>query len=406
MKRNRNDKMSDVFQRTRPVVRRHEIARLPRALILFVLILLLAATALATYGYFRPIIVSFPSLSYKYEKQVNAQYQVQNEPSPIMDQTIQGMDMVYLSEYARSVQPVFTYQINADRLAKLTGHYQIVGILRLRSQNDPGLIIYEKQVPLTDKKEINLTSDKLYIEQSAQVSLAEFTTLRNDFEQESELQANYELDVGMEVLLTAIYKNKTVLSVEEKPSLIMPLGNETFTIKKEIPDDRTDNAWVMQRWQLLLTPLPLWIYPVVGGLGILLFVLLLISTKPKRKLHFNKKIRRLQRKAKGRLMLIGDKAWEPEWCIAVTNFKAMIKTARKLKHPIFCYVEDEGENPKAYFYVYYGENNYCYTFDGISRKKNKKPTPDHELNLDVSDKPVNKSVNKPDNNSQTADSLL
>jgi hypothetical protein len=65
------------------------------------------------------------------------------------------------------------------------------------------------------------------------------------------------------------------------------------------------------------------------------------------------------RMARGRLLMIGDKAWEPEWCITASNFKTMVKTARRLKHPIFCFVDRESDVPAALFYVYFGENNYC-----------------------------------------------
>ena len=46
----------------------------------------------------------------------------------------------------------------------------------------------------------------------------------------------------------------------------------------------------------------------------------------------------------------------------------MVRTARKLKHPVFCHVDRQGPFPVAYFYVYYGENNYCLTFqpEGVS----------------------------------------
>ncbi len=63
-------------------------------------------------------------------------------------------------------------------------------------------------------------------------------------------------------------------------------------------------------------------------------------------------------------MIIGDKAWEPEWCVTASNYKTMIKTAKRLKHPVFCFIDNEGPMPEAYFYVYYGENNYCYTYNG------------------------------------------
>jgi hypothetical protein len=175
----------------------------------------------------------------------------------------------------------------------------------------------------------------------------------------------------MRIAFDAVYNGSKVLSVDERPSIVMPLGSETFTIKRVTADNQKANVWLMQRWQLLLTPLPIWVYPVAGGIGILLLILVLATTKTRRKLHFNRKVRRMQRKARGRLMLIGDKAWEPEWCITVASYKTMVKTARKLKHPIFCYVENKDEGPVAYFYVYYGENNYCYTYYGAPGRNRK-----------------------------------
>jgi hypothetical protein len=65
-------------------------------------------------------------------------------------------------------------------------------------------------------------------------------------------------------------------------------------------------------------------------------------------------------------MIIGDKAWEPEWCVKAADFKSMVRTAKKLKHPIFCYIDRSSPVRSAYFYIYYGENNYCYTFSDDS----------------------------------------
>lgn len=81
-------------------------------------------------------------------------------------------------------------------------------------------------------------------------------------------------------------------------------------------------------------------------------------------------------------MMIGDKAWEPEWCITASNFKTMVKTAKRLKHPIFCYIDRDSDVPAALFYVYYGENNYCYTYTGSPDRKWNKQF-DHETPVTV-----------------------
>jgi hypothetical protein len=67
-------------------------------------------------------------------------------------------------------------------------------------------------------------------------------------------------------------------------------------------------------------------------------ILLLLITRSRPKVKKNQLARRLKRKlqlAKGRLVLIEDKAWEPERCVAVADFKSMVRTAKKLKYPIF-----------------------------------------------------------------------
>jgi hypothetical protein len=114
---------------------------------------------------------------------------------------------------------------------------------------------------------------------------------------------------------------------------------------------------------LVVAQIPYYWYLIAGlvFLGVLLSILLF--TRSHRDL-FEREVRRMKRMARNRLMQIGDKAWEPEWCITATDYRTMVRTARKLKHPIFCYVDRESVPPAAYFYVYYGENNYCYTFKG------------------------------------------
>ena len=144
--------------------------------------------------------------------------------------------------------------------------------------------------------------------------------------------------------------------------MVIPLTPDTFEVREVIPRLGNIRAWRWLPYAIALLPVPFWAYYALDALLLTLLILWLSLTRTRRLDRFDRQLRRMQRLARGRLMLITDKAWEPEWCVTATDYRTLVKTARRLKHPIFCHVDRTGEQPVAYFYVYYGENNYCLTF--------------------------------------------
>lgn len=353
--------------------KRLEIASFPRNLTIIISVLLLAAALLAAYAQFRPVVFSVPTPAYHYSRNTNIEYQILNRTNDSFDQTIQGMDSVYLKENAYKILPVISYEINGNNVVSIHGSYQMVGIIRLRDKSNPNDIILENTIPLAERVEIDTVASGINIVQSAQADFESIYSWIDNNQQGTDRDISYELETGLQTDFIFSKAGREIARIQERPGLKLPLQSDTFTVTRLELEDKSDTIWQLQGWQLQLTPMPIWVYPVVILLSLSLLIFFLAVTKSRKKPHFNSKLNRMMRMAKGRLMIIGDKAWEPEWCITVSNFKAMVRTARKLKHPIFCYVDRDNSVLSAFFYVYYGENNYCYSYTGQSeRKRNKK----------------------------------
>lgn len=361
MKQSHPRKMTDSKYSPRSGPTRLEMLWPVRSLLILLLIILLAAVAVAAWSVFRPVIVTWPVPVIRYNQAADINYIVKLKESTFLDQSSQGMDLTYMTDYVDSINPVFTYQMQTNRDTSLSCEYEGFGTLRIRDAVNPAVILFEKKISLSPKKQLNSNGRSLQIEQALQADLADYQQLITDFQEESDIQAVYELAVGLDitVLIDGIPQAVTVHSA---PALTLPLALDTFMVTRQLPDQENHRIWQAVSYQLILAPLPLWVHPLAAGSCLTLLVLVLVFTKNRRKRQFNKVLRKMLRAAKGRLMLIGNKAWEPEWCIIVTNYQAMIRTARKLKHPVFCYVDRFSTNPTAYFYVYYGENNYCYQY--------------------------------------------
>lgn len=361
--------------------RRREIARLPRCLVITLSIILLAAALLATYARFRPVVLTLPTQVYRYSRSADINYQVQNKTTDSFGQSVQGMDSIYLRSNAMKILPVIRYEISGNRVVSISGSYQMVGIIRLRDKTNPNSIIHEKTISLSERTDINTVASGLNLEVSAQADLTSIYEMIDALELETDQEVSYELEAGLQTDFDLSSSGQEILKMQERPGMIIPLGNDTFTISLLKLDDKGDSIWRLQNWQLELTPMPTWLYPVAILLSLLLLVYFLATTRGRKHPRFNRQIRKMMRMARGRLMLIGDKAWEPEWCITASNYKTMVKTARKLKHPIFCYIDHDSKVPSAFFYVYYGENNYCYTYTGKSDRKWDKQVKDDRQTL-------------------------
>lgn len=340
---------------------RHQMNRFLRRFLIFVLFILMAASLLAGYATLYPVTFGWNTAVLNYHRDSSIIYQVLLKNNEFTEQNTLGMDQQYLRDFAESVNADFEYRFYADQPEKLQYSYQIDANVRVHDINDPAHILLNRQINLLPATEGEITGADLSFKESVTLNLAQFESYVKSYTAQSSQPAAFDLMVTMSVRITAALPGGPVVITDE-PKLLIPLVQPQFQMTRVLPDSTVQTVIQPVVYRLVLAQIPFWIYPAIAGICLLLIILLLTLTSSRRKNRFNQRLRRMIHQARNRLMLISDKAWEPEFCVTVADYKSLIRTAKKLKHPVFCYIDHESASPAAYFYIYYGENNYCYTF--------------------------------------------
>ncbi|MGI6325649.1 MAG: hypothetical protein ACOX1U_01560 [Saccharofermentanales bacterium] len=344
---------------------RHEMNRHLRRLLILILILIVAAVALAGYSSYFPVYFKLPVPVWPL-RDSNIDYKVLLLPNPLTDQTTLGMDQVYLSAYTHSVDAEFSHQLKIRRATSLAWRYRIDAKIEVHTSDDPHRLFFDRTTNLVPETIGSTTGNELTVGNAAVIRLSDYEPLIKEFLDQTGQHENFTLTLLMPVTVRAELPEGP-FEFEDVLSLAIPLNQPSFTITKSVPLNSLRPQWHQIEFRLVFARLTLLIYPIIAGIAVLLMILLLLITRSRPKVKKNQAVRRLRRKlqlAKGRLVLIADKAWEPEWCVAIADFKSMVRTAKKLKYPIFCYVDQTSTSLAAYFYLSYGENNYCYSFNG------------------------------------------
>ncbi len=339
--------------------RRFGMNRFLRRFLFFILILILLSVSLAGYAARYPLSFSIPSPVLTFERSGDVQYIVQLKSNEFTDERIAGMDQVYLHDFTHAIRADFSYAYQGSHSAIVDYNYKIDAIINVYDLEDPGTLLLSRTINLVPQTVRRLESDRVLIADSVMINLEEYESLAKDFFSVSDQEALFDLDVTMDIEIKP-YLTGGWHVIQDQLALNIPLVQEKFELTRTSTQSQPSRVFQPVVYQLVLAQIPWLVYPIMAGIALLLIILLSLTTRSIRKGKFWPKLRKMLKMASGQVMVIGDKAWEPEWCITVTEFKSLLKTARKLKHPIFCYVDRQ--EPAAYFYIYYGENNYCYTF--------------------------------------------
>ena len=364
-----------------------------RCLVLLVSLLLIAVLC-AGYATLYPVVFTWntPVLNYQADSRIDCQAELfQND---FNDQTGSSENQTYLLDFTRAFNAAFYYHVQTDRSASLQYQYHITATLKVLDAANPTTVLMTKSRILLPECTGQITGPDLQIDEKVRIALDDYDEWIAAFADQTTAKVEYVLSVALIVQAETQMLGGPVQIIGE-PTLLIPLNRPQFQLTRLLADRQPVQVWQPVRYQLVLTPIPFPIYPATAGVCFLLLVIILTTTRSRRKNKFNHQLRRMLRQARSRLMIIGDKAWEPEWCITASDFRSMVRTAKKLKHPLFCYIDRQSDQPAAYFYVYFGENNYCYTLTGLTgfASKSAEPPESVELPPESDDKP---SMPEPD----------
>ena len=347
--------------------RRKPISRTVRTLTVILLITGLLVSVAALIATVRPFVLVLPTHMFAYRHNTQPSYTVILEENPYFADTVQPAGQTYLREFTRSVLVRFDSSFSTFLSGSLMIRSRIDAVLKIDDASNASVVLLEKSVNLLPSSETVLQSGRDSTTTTAEVWLQPYQEMAAAFLTETGLTGNASLLVRFTADAVG-NRYGQVLTDHQESIVTIPLLRDQFQITA---DEATANRLMIRpvRYLFHTDQMPLFVFPLLIGLFLVLLVLFLSLTTGQKPDHFNRDIKKMLRYARHQLLLIGDKAWEPEWCITASDFKSLVRTARKLKHPVFCYVNNDPEQQAAYFYVYYGENNYCYTFNGKQTAK-------------------------------------
>ncbi|MGI6334030.1 MAG: hypothetical protein ACOX1A_05365 [Saccharofermentanales bacterium] len=346
---------------------RHEMNRHLRRLLILILVLIIAAVALAAYASYFPVYFTLPVPIWPLRNS-SINYEVSLLPNALTGQTTLGMDQAYLSAYAHSVNAEFSHQLKIRRATNLAWRYRIDAKIEVHTNDDSHQLLLDQTTNLIPETTGTSAGPELNVGNTAVIQFSDYEPLIKKLSDQIGQHANFTLTLLMPVTVRADLPEGP-FEFEDILSLAIPLNQPSFTITESLPLNSFRPQWHQVGFRLVFARLALPIYPIIAGIAVLLMILLLLITRSRPKTKKNQLARQLKRKlhlAKGQLILIEDQAWEPERCVAVADFKSMVRTAKKLKYPIFCYIDQTSASLTAHFYLPYGENNYCYSFNSRS----------------------------------------
>ncbi len=342
--------------------RRTPLPRLTRYLVLAVLVILLLLSVVAAISIVYPFKVTLPTPMYAYRYTSRPSYSVALKENPYFSEDSQPAGQTYLREFAKEVQIRFDTTSQSILSGDLSLQNRIDAHLIVRDAADPSVILLEKVTNLKPDAVFALASSQETIPSDVIVELAPFQQTAQTFLAQTGLQGQAELVIRQEADIIGNRFGQAYAD-RQASTVLIPLLQERFSVTTE---PARAFRFLVRPVEYLFSPhrMPIVVLPFLALFFLVALVLFLTLTESRKNDRFRRELNRMLRYSRRQLFMIKDKAWEPEWCITASDYKSLVRTARKLKHPVFCHVQDDPENPAAYFYVYYGENNYCYTFKG------------------------------------------
>jgi len=341
---------------------RREMNRFCRRLFVVLLSVLVVASLLAGLVSFRPWTVDWNRTILNQSLSSQAGYQVHLDPDAVPGVTLAPSDAVYLDELVLAVEPILSTRLVTSQPVSGQVHSVITATLQARQADSPAVLLQTSDV--LSEQDNTLAGQTEYGDAySARIALDPYRT------QAAAIQERLDEPLVFELVLqfASTYTLDLIggpASLQSSASLVVPINQPVFRIGRSQTDAPAELQPLRQtlRYRIHLSLFPWLVFAIAAGLALLSLVLLLATTRSQPRDRFNRRLKRMKRQARGRLMMIGDRAWDPAWCVRVTDYPQMARTARKLKHPVFCYLDSLSAWPVAYFYTYYGENNYCHIF--------------------------------------------
>jgi len=307
----------------------------------------------------------------------SAKYQVFLKQNPLFgEESILPENSSIITEYVDYIKASFNYDYTADKLADISGDYEITGVLEAYTGKDEDIIsIWQKKyeyVPKTAFEKRN--SDSFDISREIRINFPEYNEFVQLIAEDTKIDAPVRLSVVMNVNIKAVTENG-VIEESMDPSLVIPLNNKYFTIDGNMNQDKPAVLEVAKMVPRPVNRSYLHFLIITGALLVNLFIFFLLFTKTKEMDVHRKTLIKIFKQYGGRMAAINDKITESyDHMYEVFSIDDLVRIADEIGKPIvYRYSEDKNEIQR--FYVLNGAEVYYLDIkDPESPDKEAKPS--------------------------------
>ena len=337
----------------------------------FIIVIVTALLVIGSSSFIQVIskneIVKIKEEIYNYTNQYNYNYTVNLKSNKYIEEQTLTMDEVYVTDLINNAVFNFNYNYMASSETNIKYSYKIIGKLQAVYTKD-GLEqkVLDKEETLKESGNLEITSDKIELQEPLQLNLAEKNKFITDFEQE--------MNMSLDAIYTLIFQIETKTDIEGRTvdneyssSISIELGEKTTEINGENNIEKTTYVTNEKEEKQKIDMCKLGISCILIIFSSIILYYIHTNTVIINKIRndYRYELNKMLRICQDKIIKINDKAdVKLDTVIDVKDFDEIIKASDELFKPIIYW--ESKDDDEAWFNVISGEITYRFVYKNNS----------------------------------------
>jgi len=299
---------------------------------------------------------------YSYANKFNYSYKVNLVENPYIDErTLDMKENVYVTDLIRSIDLDLNYNYDANTKSEIKYEYVVKGLLTATFTKDGEVQkVWEKEYNLLDKKEENINSDKIKIEEKLNLNLREQNNLVKQFEQEMGMNLDAKYIVLLEIKTNTNVEGEKVENISIS-SVDIDLAEKTTKIEGQ--NNKEDKKYISKTVEesLEFNTFGIIINIVLVVISVVILRYIAKKTSPTNHIRneYRQELNRILRLCQDKIVQVSTQIdIKNEKIIDVKDFGEIIKVSEELFKPILYWSAKDRE--EAWFSVVSNHITYRY----------------------------------------------
>ncbi|MCM1990233.1 DUF5305 domain-containing protein [Oceanirhabdus seepicola] len=313
---------------------------------------------------------------YTYNSGAAFNYKVHLKPNMLFKENVLDEGQIYISEFVKHIESIFTFQFNGENEADIKGDYEIKAVLEGYTGEGESLKnIWKKEFSIIDRKDFQAEDKDYFIEDKITIKLDKFQDFIKEVSEVAKISSSVKFAIQAQVNMEAETDNG-IINKTYSPTMLIPLDGSYFEIGGNLKDEQNGVIDETKKISLPVNRNRIIILSIVAGICLLALIYVLFFTIPVVIDEHEKELKKIFKNHGDRLVALNEEglSYYGE-CIKVKSIDDLVRISDEVGKPImYKYSSDYSEISK--FYVISEKELYLFKSDieidnmGIENKEN------------------------------------